>query len=249
MMNYNIYFSPTGSTQKVTTFVSKQFEKYTDIDISVFQSNYHLQFESDDLCIIGVPSFGGRVPNVAIERIKMMKGHQTPAIIIATYGNRAYEDTLLELKNVVTDNGFICVGAMGVVCEHSIMHEFGQGRPDDRDLDEIAEFVSELKERLTLSFEEIKVPGNMPYREYNGIPLKPMATKKCTECGLCAKLCPIGAISIEHPRETNKDICISCMRCVKVCPQQARKCNALMIAVSTKKLKNVCEVAKKNDFF
>lgn len=248
-MNYNIYFSPTGNTQKVTTFISEQFENYKDKDISVLQSDYHLQFKTDDLCIIGVPSFGGRVPSVAIERLKMMKGYHTPVVIIATYGNRAYEDTLLELKNVVTDNGFVCLGAMGIVCEHSIVDEIGQGRPNDKELQEIAEFVKALKKRLAHPLEDIHVPGNMPYREYSVISMTPITTKKCTECGLCAKLCPIGAISIEHPCETNKDICISCMRCVKVCPYQARKCEDLLIENITKKLKKICEVAKKNDFF
>ncbi|WP_028044297.1 EFR1 family ferrodoxin [Candidatus Stoquefichus massiliensis] len=248
-MNYNVYFSPTGSTQRVTTFISEQFEQHKDIDISVLQSDYHLEFKTNDLCVIGVPSFGGRVAKIARERLKMMKGHQTPAIIVVTYGNRAYEDTLLELKNIVTDNGFICIGAMGIVCEHSIIHEFGKGRPNDKDLQEIVEYVKKLKERLTRPIENIQVSGNMPYREYSVAHVIPITTKKCTECGICAKLCPIGAISMITPNQTNRDICISCMRCVKVCPQHARKCESSMIAVLTKKLKNVCEIAKKNDFF
>lgn len=248
-MNYNIYFSPTGSTQKITTYVSDQFGRYENIDLSIYKGDYTKQFETDDICIVGVPSFGGRVPAIAIKRLMMMKGNQTPAILISTYGNRAYEDTLLELKTTLNQNGFICIGAMAIVCEHSIMHEFAKEKPYDEDFKEISHFTDIVKMRLKESLIDIDVPGNIPFREYNGIPLKPKTTKKCTECGLCGKLCPVGAIPFDNPHKTDKNICISCMRCVAKCPHHARKCNELMIAATTKKLKNICEIAKKNDFF
>ena len=248
-MHSNIYFSPTGNTQKLTTYVSQQLGQYEDVDLSVDHQDLTIKMKQKDICIIGVPSFGGRVPQIAIERLNMIKGDHTPVIMIASYGNRAYEDTLIELKTNLNQNGFICIAAMAIVCEHSIMHQFGKGRPDATDYHEIDLFIHTIKERLKSPYREISVSGNIPYREYHVSTMVPFATKKCTECGLCGKLCPVGAISLEHPRETNSDICISCMRCVSMCPRQARECDASIIEALVEKLKKACAVAKPNDFF
>lgn len=249
-MIYNIYFSPTGSTQKVTTFVAKKFGECEDIDLSKVQDFRNYEFHKDDLCIVGVPSFGGRVPEIAIQRLKEVQAKQTPVVLICTYGNRDYEDTLLELKETLIDCGFLCVAAMSIICEHSIMHQFATGRPNEQDFEEMKLFVEKIKSRLSQVKEHVYVPGNKPYKEYHGIPLKPKASsKKCNQCGLCALRCPVQAIPIDNPNQTNKDLCISCMRCVKICPQHARKCSSVLIGVSSKKLKKICESRKENELF
>lgn len=248
-MNYNIYFSPTGGTKKVTSLVSEQFSSVKDIDLSLIEDFSQYEFNQDDFCIVGVPSFGGRVPAIAIERLAMMKAHQTPVCMIVTYGNRAYEDTLLELKDTLKQQGFLPFSAMACVCEHSIMHQFGQGRPNQQDQQQIIHFTKNIKERLTKELTEIEVPGQRPYKEYHGIPLKPTASKKCIECGICAKSCPVQAIDIRHPQQTDKDKCISCMRCIAVCPTHARKNNPVLLAASVQKLKKACQQAKENELF
>lgn len=250
IMNYNIYFSPTGSTEKVTTFVAEQFSKYQKVDLSKKQDFYQFEFTKEDFCIIGVPCFGGRVPMLAVERIREMRGNQTPAVLIVTFGNRAYDDALLELKETLELSGFLCVAAMAVVCEHSIMHQYGKGRPHCKDFEEIKSFVDIVKERCKDEMISIKVPGNAPYKEYHGIPLKPTASfKKCISCGACALLCPAQAIPIDNPSHTDHQHCISCMRCIQVCPQHARKNNPVLLMASVQKLKKACQTEKKNEFY
>lgn len=248
-MVYNIYFSPTGSTQKVTTFLASQVSQSTDIDLSLSKNNVIIEMTKNDFCIVGVPSFGGRVPHIALERLSQLQGHQTPVLAVVTYGNRAYEDTLLELKETLEKHGFICIGAIACVAEHSIMHQFATGRPNQDDLCEMAEFMKQVKERLNNHHVSINVPGNYPYKEYHVIPLQPKVTETCNHCGLCARQCPVEAIPQDHLQTTIKDKCISCMRCVHICPQHARKCSSIKIKIATQKLQKECLMRKENQFF
>ena len=210
-------------------------------------SNPHIArhvFSHQDLCIVGVPSYGGRVPTIAIERLKQFQANQTPVILIVTYGNRHYDDTFIELKDTLEPLGFICVGAMAVVCEHSIVHEFAHGRPNAKDF----EYIQSLVETLKRDLHPIEVPGHRPYKIFRG-GLKPLVTSQCTKCGLCAKLCPVEAIDLQHLETTNESLCISCMRCISVCPNNARSLSKLLLLPVSQKMKKVCSTPKKNELF
>ena len=95
----------------------------------------------------------------------------------------------------------------------------------------------------------ISFPGNRPYREYSGVPMKPKVGKTCTQCGLCAKECPVGAITAEYPSETDTSACISCMRCIAVCPQAARSVSKALLTAGSMKLKKACGSYKENELF
>ena len=210
-------------------------------------------FSKEDLCIIGVPSFGGRVPAIALERIKALSGNNATAILITVYGNRAYEDTLIELEDTLIEKNFTCQAAIAAIAEHSIMHQFATGRPDQNDLTVLSDFVRKIKEKDNNSIKSdhlpVHVPGNRPYREYGTIPLIPGASHTCGSCRLCAAKCPSGAIPSDNPTQTDKDKCISCMRCISVCPTHSRKLNPLMLAAASQKLKKACSGRKENELF
>ena len=154
----------------------------------------------------------------------------------------------MELQDVLEASGFVCIGGMEAVAEHSLMHQFGTGRPDQQDERELLEFAEKIMKNIETQ-DEPEFPGNRPYREYGGVPLKPVANGKCTSCGLCVKECPAGAIPLDNPKMTDKDKCISCMHCVAVCPKKARNYSKLVSFIAGLKMKKVCSGRKENKLY
>ena len=250
MKFYNIFFSPTGGTKKVADIVAKG-TKLNAEEIDLIKEPDKLMkvnFEKEDLCLIAVPSYGGRIPLVITDMFRNVKADGTKAILVAVFGNRAIDDTLLELQDVLEASGFVCIAGMKAVAEHSLMHQFGTGRLDQQDERELLEFAEKIMKNIETQ-DKPEFPGNRPYREYGGVPLKPVANGKCTSCGLCAKECPADAISLDNPKLTDKDKCISCMHCVAICPKKARNCNKFISFIAGKKMKKVCSGRKENKLY
>lgn len=254
MSCYAMIFSPCGGTERIVHAFCKEWkEEVIEIDLSNPDcTGKNTPLCEKDICIIAMPSYGGRAPEAALQRLQAIQGNHAAAILICSYGNRAYEDTLLEMKESAQACGFVCRAAVAAVAEHSIMHVYGTARPDAQDQKELAAFGCAVKEHLKNEIDsgtQLFVPGNHPYKSYGGVPLKPLTDKRCTSCGLCAAKCPVQAISKEHPNKTDTDTCISCMRCIAICPMHARSLHKLLLAASVKKLKKACETRKNNDLF
>lgn len=253
MSVYTLVFSPTGGTKKVADVFANSFcTESTCINLAEHDKDFSaVSFQAEDICIAAVPSYGGRVPAAAVSRLQQMHGNSARAILIVVYGNRAYDDTFAELHDTLTVAGFCCVAAVAAVAEHSIMRQFAAGRPDAQDKKELADFARTIRSRMdsgALST-RLNLPGNRPYREYNGVPMKPQAGKNCTRCGLCARECPVGAVSAADPSKTDTAQCISCMRCIAVCPQKARNVSKVLLTAGSMKLKKVCSSHKNNELF
>lgn len=227
------YFSATFSTKRVVKHIAENLGAVNqEIDLTNESLNHEVNLDSGDLLIVGVPVYGGRIPAMAAERLKGIKGRNTRAIIVCVYGNRDYDDALLELNDNVKANGFIPVAAAAVVAEHCIFPKVATGRPDAGDWQKIESFCKEVKGLLDNfnpnSPKKLTIKGKRPYKKAGGVPLHPSAAKDCNECGTCARQCPTGAISMENPRITDTGKCISCARCINVCPQHARKFRGAM---------------------
>lgn len=247
-----IVFSPTGGTKRVADIISEGLaNNVARVDLSDRRGDFSKTIYGDeDIVIIAVPSFGGRVPNVAIERLHMLKGSGAKAIIVCVYGNRAYEDTLVELKDTVEQAGFCVVAAITAVAEHSIMHQYATGRPNIEDREQLLDYSKQILEKLKSGFvTNLSIPGNRPYRKGSSAGLVPKTGKSCTDCGACAEVCPVGAISKENVASINKKICISCMRCVAICPQKAKTLNRTMVSVASLALKKSCSISKKCELY
>ena len=230
MSNYNLHFSPTGGTKKVADILAKNLAgAYQEIDLCREVEPRNLKAE--DICLVCVPSYGGRVPGIALDRLHVISANGAKAILVCVYGNREWDDTLTELQDTLESRGFVCAAAVAAVAEHSIFRQFAAGRPDGQDAGELAGFAAQIQQKLeTGSFGPVNLAGSHgTYRKYGGVPFKPEGDKNCVSCGLCAQRCPAGAIDPENPRKTDKERCISCMRCVSVCPRHARDLNALVM--------------------
>ena len=223
---YQITFSPTGRTQKAAEIIGNVWEEEKiriDLTAQDFDGSGY-EFTAEDLCIVAVGVYGGRMPAPAAQRLKTLKGNGASVIAVAAYGNRAIDDCLLELTDLLAEQGFRCRSGIAAVVEHSMMPRFGAGRPDTQDVQELTDFARKIKAGLendTLP-EQVTVPGKRPYVPTHNLPLKFKGDKSCTNCGKCAKLCPVGAIPKDDPRSVDGSKCICCMRCTEVCPVGAK---------------------------
>lgn len=252
MSIYSIHFSPTGGTLNVMNILSKELGPAKQIDLCnrmVDFSKYELN--EDDVCLVGIPSFGGRVPGVAIERMKKMNINGAKAVAVVVYGNRAYEDTMLELKNEMESAGFHVIAAIAAIAEHSILRQFAAGRPDLDDRAVLESFMDKIKERLASDNlpETIEVPGNFPYKPYFVIPLHPEAREFCFHCGMCSATCPVGAIPMYSPEKVDHDLCISCRKCVSECMFNARSVDPSLLSGLKEKLTQFASDRKENELF
>lgn len=170
-----------------------------------------------------MPVFAGRVPMLAVERLKRVSAHGARCVIVAVYGNRAYDDALVEMQDIATAAGFRVMAAVTAIAEHSVCRQFAAGRPDASDAAQLGEFGAAILARAAQSapIPEFTLPGHRPYREYSPCAV-PEADDRCQGCGACAAQCPTRAIAPDHPQTTDPALCISCMRCVQVCPVHAR---------------------------
>ncbi len=219
-----LYFSATYTTKRVVEAVAAGLSnEVASYDITNDTATDTVIIPREELLVVGVPVYAGRVPAMAAERLLRFKGEKTPAVVVAVYGNRHYDNAVLELHDIMTECGFRTVAAGAFIAQHSIFPKVGAARPDAEDLAEIKSFAEKSLAVLAGDFGAINIPGNRPYKVPGGIPIWPTASRKCNGCGACAKLCPTGAIDPAAPKGVDKEKCIKCGRCIVVCPTKARR--------------------------
>ncbi len=228
-----MYFSATDSTKKVVKGIADEInDSYKEYDITLPTNRQEgVTFDANELLIIGVPVYAGRVPIFLMDYLLKLKGNNTPTIFITLYGNRNYDDALLELKDEMEKNGFVGVAAGAFIGEHSNTKRVGTNRPNLKDLEVAKKFGCQIKSKLEelediTQLPKLEVKGNYPYKEINPAPpMAPETNNDCINCGICAKRCPVSAINSENYKDVNVSKCIRCSSCVKRCPVNAKAIN------------------------
>ena len=247
-----MYFSGTKTTEKVVTFIADRLYnnlkdtdgvdviKAEDIDFTPPKAREEIYtFDGDDVVIFGVPVIAGRVPNVLLGFLDTLEGGGSLAVPIVLYGNRNFDDALIELRNILEGKGFRTIAAGAFVGEHSFSRKLAAGRPDEKDMRVAEKLAEETAAKLLqqaageISFDEpIPVDGQDPIRPYykprdrqgnhiNILKVKPkLDPQKCDGCGICVSVCPMGSIKEDAPGIVD-GICIKCCGCEKLCPQGA----------------------------
>lgn len=239
-----LYFSPTGGTEQIAKHIGARLG-ITPVDITVF--DYDMSFERDELIYFCFPVYGGRIPAPMYDRLSSFRGSETPAVMVAVYGNRAVEDALAEMSDLAGSRGFRTVGGCEMIAPHSLDRRFAADRPDASDLERLNRFVDKLSAQEV--FSDITLPGNRPYKDYKGVGIYPTSGSNCTGCGTCSFECPAKAINPEKPHRPDTAKCISCMRCTTVCPFGNKRLPIPAKVAVAAKLKVSASLRKEPRFF
>jgi NAD-dependent dihydropyrimidine dehydrogenase PreA subunit/flavodoxin len=238
-----VYFSATGTTKKVVTAVAheaagKLGAAYAEYDFTLPEARAEaLRFGEGDLVIFGTPVYAGRVPNVLLKYLDTLEGNGAAAVPVVLYGNRNYDDGLIELRDILEKHGFHTAAAAAFIGEHSFSYILAAGRPDEADLEIAREFAGKAAEKIKgvtgiHNLGPVFVDGVPdPYRGYYqpriGMEIgrhtqgQAADERGCDKCLICADVCPMGSISRDDVREFT-GICIKCGACIKKCPLHAK---------------------------
>lgn len=239
-----ILFSPTGTGRRVLERIARGLAvEATDtvrtLDLTTAPNEPASPVVLDGLAVFVAPVYGGRVAEMAVERlgrVRAAREGRTPAVVAVVYGNRDYEDALLELRDIAVRQGFAPLSGGAFVGEHSYSRPdegmpIAQGRPDAADCAVAERFGAESRTKYEEGKEsgwaELSLPGTRPYKTKGAsTPATPTTDpERCVGCGRCATVCPTGVVGPDENgiARSRPERCIKCCACLKYCPTAARR--------------------------
>ena len=122
-----MFLSGTGTTEKIVRTVAAKmteclsaeetaeasrgagakavFRGAETIDFTPLQAREKVySFGPSDIVVFGVPVIAGRVPNVLLPFLNTLEGGGAMAVPVVLYGNRNFDDALIELRNILEEH-------------------------------------------------------------------------------------------------------------------------------------------------
>lgn len=246
-----VYFSATGTNKRNVSAIAEALDpNFRTLDVTMIDSIKEEQhFSADEIVVIGAPVYGGRIFEGAAERFRLLHGDGTACVVTVTYGNRHYDDALIELADLMTEQGFRAAAAAALVGEHTY-GDIQKGRPDANDLTEARAFAERVLEKITAGDVSVPdIPGNHPYKEGgSGGRFRPDTADTCVGCGKCVTDCPQQAIA-EDFKSIDDAKCIACFRCIKTCPAGAKCMTDPAYAVFAEDFTKKLSARRENEWF
>jgi ferredoxin len=256
-----VYFSPTGTTKSVVQGIANGINPSTMELIDITKPDARKQpllTSENEILVVGVPVYMGRVPALLNEWLNAIQAHNTPTVCVVVYGNRVYDNALLELKDIVKNRGCLPIAGAAYIGEHSFSNSEtpSRGRPDEDDLSHAEVFGQRIREKLQSissisQVSEVSVPGTHPYGGITELwDVDFIAVDdQCTQCGFCAEVCPVGAVDSQNSTMIDHEKCITCCACIKSCPQNARTMKPGPVKDAQKRLNELYKDPKKPEYF
>lgn len=234
-----VCFSPTGTAKAIGQGILRGvgLETVSMFDITKPEARLSLlKTTEEDLLVVVVPVYRGRIPVLVNEWLCRISANRTPVACVVVYGNRDYENALLELGDILSNRGCIPLAGAAFIGEHSFSSTekpIASGRPDAQDLTVAVSFGEKLISKVkaltdSAQLEGIQLPGAYPYGGMTELLNADFiaVAETCQQCGVCSEGCPVGAIDCENSGSINTEICLTCCSCIKSCPEKARTMKA-----------------------
>ena len=251
---YAVYFSATDTTARCVRAICRGYGSApkSETNLADDLDAPFCDLDEGDVVVVAAPVYGGRIPAQAADSLKRLHGNGATAIAAVVFGNRDYDDALLELTDLLGDRNFRIAGAGAFIGQHSIFPKVGVARPDAEDEKQLLAFGEACRrtvDRHVGTYSSLQIKGKRPYKQYGGVPLYPSAkADDCVKCGQCVAVCPTGAISADRPYATDSKACISCGRCIGACSTGARRHGGAMYRIFGKIFELCCSKRKEPEW-
>jgi len=256
------YFSPTGTSRAVAEGIVRGLG-HASVDVIDATTpdvrTRALSVSANELLVVAVPVYMGRVPDLLSEWLGAIHADGSPAVCVVVYGNRAYDNALLELRDVLSSRGCVPIAGAAFIGEHSFSDAgapVALGRPNAEDTLAAVKFGETVADKLRAISSasdagDLAVPGTHPYGGITKLwDVDFIAVGgNCGGCGLCASVCPTGAVDAADPAKIDIAACVTCCACIKRCPQGARSKKAGPVTEAQTRLRTLYAEPKSPEFF